>query len=102
MNIPLVCFHCHNVCELLYSFIVTLTEEVFFTSEAKTLVYCLVFLDCFEILLFPVVKLSEFKPLMNGNMILLLMAVLCKVVSQKQICESILLGALDSSGEKVT
>lgn len=56
-----------DVCELLYSFTLILAEEVFFTSEAKTLAYCLVFLDYFEILLFLIVKQSEFKPLMNST-----------------------------------
>jgi len=73
-----VLFHGLNVCELLYNFRLILTE-VFFTSEAKALVYCLVCLDYFEILLFPIVKQLDFKPLMNGNVVHLLLSVLCKL-----------------------
>lgn len=78
MNISLNCILFNimwmNCCTVLYQF-----WQVFFISETNALAYCLVFLDCFEIWLFPLVKQSELKPLMNGNMILLLMSVMCKV-----------------------
>lgn len=77
LNIPLNCIlftiMSVNCCTVSYQF-----WQKMFSSEAKALAYCLVFLDCLEIWLFPSVKQSELKPLMNGNMILL-MSVMRKV-----------------------
>lgn len=67
----------HHVSELLYSFMPILTEEVSLLLKQRLQKYFLTSLKFFLL-----VKQSELKPLMNGNMIILLISVMCKVKSK--------------------